>query len=202
MKCGYIRVSSQTQNTARQDILMEQLGVDKVYIDKISGKNTDRPQLQAMLTELERGDTVIVESISRFARNTKDLLELADRLNEKGVEFISKKEGFDTQTPAGRLMLTMFGAIAELERSYILDRSKEGIAIKKANGGYIGENHKGRVRAHVDPIRFESLYQQFSAKSITIGQAAESMSLTEHTLRRRFNERKAAGESYNPNAMQ
>lgn len=80
---------------------------------------------------VREGDVVIVESISRFARNTKDLLELVDQLTEKQVEFISKKEAIDTTTPTGKFMLTVFGAVAELEREYILQRQKEGIAIAK-----------------------------------------------------------------------
>ena len=88
MKVGYIRVSSKEQNTARQEILMEQLGVDKVYLEKVSGKNTNRPELKAMLEFVREGDTVVVESISRFARNTKDLLELIEILQEKKVKAI------------------------------------------------------------------------------------------------------------------
>lgn len=80
MKIGYIRCSSEQQNTARQEVLMKELGVDEVFIDKLSGKNTDRPQLKRMLSYVRKGDTVIVSEISRFARNTKDLLELIDIL--------------------------------------------------------------------------------------------------------------------------
>ena len=122
MKVGYIRVSTQEQNIARQELIMEQLGVDRIYIDKMSGKSADRPKLKEMLSYVREGDTVIVESISRFARNTRDLLELIDTISEKGVEFISKKESIDTTTPAGKFMLTVFAAVAELERGYILDR--------------------------------------------------------------------------------
>ena len=138
MKIGYIRISTTDQNTARQELLMEQLGVDKVYIDRMSGKNTNRPELQKMMEYVRRGDTVVVESISRFARNTRDLLELVEKLTAKGVEFISKKEAIDTTTPTGKFMLTVFGAVAELEREYILQRQREGIAIAKANGIYKG----------------------------------------------------------------
>ena len=106
MKIGYIRVSTQDQNTIRQEVLMEQLGVDQVYIDKFSGKNRNRPELQTMLEFVRKGDVVIVESISRFARNTKDLLELVEQLTAKGVEFISQKEAIDTTTPTGKFMLT------------------------------------------------------------------------------------------------
>lgn len=138
MNIGYIRVSTQEQNTIRQEELMRSLGVDDVYVDRISGKDTNRPELNKMLQFVRKGDTVVVESISRFARNTKDLLTLVEQLTEKGVEFVSKKEAIDTTTPSGKFMLTIFGAVAELEREYILQRQKEGIAIAKANGIYRG----------------------------------------------------------------
>ena len=138
MKIGYVRVSTQEQNTIRQELLMESLGADEVYIDRMSGKSTDRPELKKLMEYVRRGDTVIVESISRFARNTRDLLELVERLSAKGVEFVSKKEAIDTTTPSGKFMLTIFGAVAELEREYILQRQQEGIAIAKANGIYKG----------------------------------------------------------------
>ena len=111
---------------------MESLGVNEVYIDRMSGKSADRPELKKLMEYVRRGDTVIVESISRFARNTFYLLVLVERLTAKGVEFISKKEAIDTTTPSGKFMLTIFGAVAELEREYILQRQKEGIAIAKA----------------------------------------------------------------------
>ena len=143
MKIGYIRVSAADQNTARQEVLMKELGVDEVYIDKASGKSKDnRAQLYTMLEYVRKGDTVIVESISRFARNTKDLLELVEILTKKEVEFVSKKEAIDTTTPTGKFMLTIFGAVAELEREYILQRQKEGIAIAKSEGKYKGRTRK------------------------------------------------------------
>ena len=98
MKIGYIRVSTQDQNTIRQEILMERLGVEQIYIDKSSGKNANRPELRTMLDFVRKGDVVLVESISRFARNTKDLLELIEQLTTKGVEFVSQKEAIDTST--------------------------------------------------------------------------------------------------------
>ena len=143
MKIGYIRVSTTDQNTARQEVLMKELGVNEVYIDKASGKSKDnRAQLYTMLEYVRKGDTVIVESISRFARNTKDLLELVEILTKKEVEFVSKKESIDTTTPTGKFMLTIFGAVAELEREYILQRQKEGIAIAKSEGKYKGRTRK------------------------------------------------------------
>lgn len=138
MKIGYIRVSTEEQNTARQEVLLRELGVDEVFIDKASGKNADRQELQRMMAYVRKGDTVIVESISRFARNTRDLLELVEQLTAREVEFVSRKEAIDTTTPTGKFMLTVFAAVAELEREYILQRQREGIAIAKRQGKYTG----------------------------------------------------------------
>ncbi|MBP1547071.1 MAG: recombinase family protein [Oscillospiraceae bacterium] len=162
MKVGYIRVSTVEQNTARQEVLLEELGVSKVYIDKMSGKSADRPKLKEMLEFVREGDMVVVESISRFARNTRDLLELVDMLTEKGVEFISKKENIDTTTPAGKFMLTVFAAVAELERGYILDRQREGIAIAKSEGKY-----KGRPPKKIDEDLWNELYARWKNGEIT-----------------------------------
>lgn len=180
MRVGYIRVSTAEQNTARQEVLMERMEVDKIYIDRMSGKSKDRPQLKDMLTFVRVGDTVIVESISRFARNTRDLLELVDALTEKGVEFISKKENIDTTTPAGKFMLTVFAAVAELERGYILDRQKEGIAITKSEGKY-----KGRKPAEIDEKLWNSLYLLWSEGKISAVEFMGKMGMKKSTFYRR-----------------
>lgn len=155
MKIGYVRVSTEDQNTIRQEVLMKELGVDEIFLDKASGKNTNRPELQRMLEYVRQGDTVIVESISRFARNTRDLLELVEKLSEKHVEFVSKKEAIDTTTPSGKFMLTIFGAVAELEREYILQRQREGIAVAKRQGKYLGR----KPILHPDFERVTSLWR-------------------------------------------
>ena len=116
MKIGYVRVSTKEQNTIRQEELMKALGADKVYIDRMSGKDMERPELQRMMAYVREGDLVVTESISRFARNTKDLLGLVEQLHKKKVRFVSQKESIDTETPAGKFMLTVFGAVAELVR--------------------------------------------------------------------------------------
>ena len=177
MKIGYIRVSTQEQNTIRQELLMESLGVDEVYIDRISGKNTNRPELQKMMEYVRRGDTVIVESISRFARNTRDLLELIEQLTAKGVEFVSEKEAIDTTTPAGKFMLTIFGAVAELERDYILQRQKEGIAAAKEQGKYTGR--KPQIHPNQDRI-----LQKWRAKEITAVAAMKKLGVSKTTFYR------------------
>lgn len=178
MKIGYIRVSSREQNAARQEELMKSLGVEKVYIDRLSGKDTDRPQLQEMMGYVREGDSVTVESISRFARNTKDLLELTEQLSNKRVQFISQKEDIDTDTPAGKFMLTVFGAVAELEREYIRQRQREGIAIAKAQGKYKGRPEK-------QPEDFAGVYTQWKGKKITATFASRQLGISRSTFYRK-----------------
>lgn len=184
MKIGYIRVSTADQNTARQEVIMQELNVDEVYIDKLSGKSTDRPELQNMIGFVRKGDTVIVESISRFARNTRDLLDLIEQLKAKGVDFVSKKENIDTNTPTGKFMLTVFGAVAELEREYTRQRQSEGIAIAKQNGVY-----KGRKKI-VSPD-FEKAYKKWKAGEITAVKAMELLEMKKNTFYRRVAEYEA-----------
>ena len=178
MKIGYIRDSTQEQNTMRQEALMEALGVDEVYIDRMSGKNTNRPELQKMMEYVRKGDTVIVESISRFARNTRDLLELVEQLTAKGVEFVSKKEAIDTTTPTGKFMLTVFGAVAELEREYILQRQREGIAIAKEQGKYKG-------RKPIVAPEFEQVTAKWRSGAITAAEAMRTLHMSKTTFYRR-----------------
>ena len=179
IKIGYIRVSTQEQNTIRQEILMERLGVEQIYIDKSSGKNANRPELRTMLDFVRKGDVVIVESISRFARNTKDLLELVEQLTAKGVEFISQKESIDTSTPTGKFMLTIFGAVAELEREYILQRQREGIAIAKEQGKYTGRPMK-------TPPDFEKIVRQWRQGEMTAIEARKRLGISKATFYRRL----------------
>ena len=125
MKVCYIRVSSLDQNEARQVEAMKDKGIEKYYIEKISGKDTNRPKLQEMLEYVREGDQVYIHDFSRLARSTKDLLEIVEILNKKGVILKSNKENLDTSTPTGKLMLTMIGAINEFERQNLLERQKE-----------------------------------------------------------------------------
>ena len=178
MKIGYIRVSTAEQNTVRQEELMQKLGVDEIYIDRISGKTTARPELQKMMQYVRKGDTVIVESISRFARNTRNLLDLVEKLTAKGVEFVSQKETIDTTTPTGKFMLTVFAAVAELEREYILQRQREGIEIAKSNGVY-----KGRKPIHRD--NFDAVVSIWRQGNITAVEAMRRLDMKPSTFYRK-----------------
>jgi DNA invertase Pin-like site-specific DNA recombinase len=175
----YIRVSSKDQNTIRQEVKAKEIGipVGNVFIEKVSGKNvTDRPVLTNMMTMLKSGDKLIVDSISRFARNTKDLIELVEQLNEKGVIFVSLKEAIDTTTPTGIFMLTVFGAVAQLEREYIRQRQAEGIAIAVAQGKF-----KGRKPIEY-PKQWDKYYKMIKDGAMTNVEAMKLMDLKKTTF--------------------
>lgn len=184
MKIGYIRCSTSEQNTIRQEVLMESLGVEKVFIDKASGKSTDRPALKEMLEFIREGDCVIVSEISRFARSTKDLLSLLDILQSKKVEFVSQKEKIDTNTPTGKFMLTVFGAVAELQRDYITVSRDEGIAIAKTIPG----KYKGKQKIEVNEKQFAKVYKEWKQGLITAKHAMELLGLKPNTFYRRVKE--------------
>lgn len=177
MKVGYVRVSTQEQNTARQEVLMEQLGVEKIFIDKASGKNTDRPEFKKMMDFVREGDTLVVESYSRLSRSTKDLLETVEKLKEKGVEFVSKKENIDTSTPTGKLMLTVFAGIYEFERENNAIRRDEGIAIAKAKGGV----YQGRKPIEINKALFEVMLAEVRAGDRTNRSAMKKLDLKPNT---------------------
>lgn len=182
MKVGYIRVSTEEQNPIRQEILMKDLGVERVYMDKASGKSrAGRPQLEAMMDFVREGDVVIVESISRFARSTRDLLTLVEQLTEKGVGFVSQKESIDTNTPQGKFMLTVFGAMAELEREQTLQRQREGIAAAKAAGKY-----KGRKPIEIEDSLVKSVHDQWYKREITTSHAVKLLNVSSRTFYRRM----------------
>ena len=181
MQVGYIRISTAGQNTARQEVLMRELGVEMVFIDRMSGKNTDRPQLKEMMAFVRQGDTVVVESISRFARNTRDLLDLVEQLTAKGVEFVSQKEALDTSTPSGRFVLTVFEALAQMERETILQRQAEGIAIAKVKGVYKG-------RKPLERPEFYSVVSDWRNGKISAVEAMGRLRLSKTTFYRKVRE--------------
>ena len=131
-RIGYIRVSTDEQDTIRQEDLMKAQALDKVFTEKISGKDTNRPAYQAMMQYLRAGDVLIIESYSRIARNARDMLEIADELKRKEVALVSLKEKVDTSTPQGQFVFVVFAGLYQLEREQTLQRQAEGIACKKA----------------------------------------------------------------------
>ena len=183
MRVGYVRCSTIEQNEARQLKMMEEQGTEKLFIDKASGKNTDRTAFKEMMAFVRTEDIVIVESISRIARNTRDLLAIVSELTEKGVEFVSLKESIDTTTPQGRFMLTVYGALAELERENNLERQREGIEIAKGEGKY-----KGRKPVEFDEEKFTAVCKNWRDGKMTATAAMKEVGLKPNTCYRRVKE--------------
>lgn len=177
MVVGYMRVSTAEQNEDRQLVTMKKHNVEKIYQEKISAKDTKRAQLNAMLDFVREGDTIIVHDFSRLARSTKDLLEIVELLEKKHVKLISDKENLDTSTPTGKLMLTMLGAIYEFERTNMLERQREGIAIAKEQGKY-----KGRKEVKIE--NFGSYYDRYKTRELNKTQLAKKLGVSRPTLDR------------------
>jgi len=182
---AYIRVSTVEQNEGRQVEMMKSHKIDKTFIEKASGKDTARPELLTMIDYARTGDTIYIESFSRLARNTIDLLKLIEQMNDKGIKVMSLKEGLDTSTATGKLMLTMIGAIATFERENLLERQREGIALAKAEGKY-----KGRQAKEL-PANFKELYDQYQTRVITKSKLAELCEVSRPVMDRLIKEYQA-----------
>lgn len=186
MDVAYIRISDPTQNEARQIKAMEDRGIEKIFLDKCSGKNTNRPELKNMLEFIREGDNLYIESFSRLARSTKDLLDLVEHITTiKKANLISLKENIDTQTPSGRMMLGIIGSIYQFERECLLERQKEGIRIAKEKGIY-----KGRKKIDF-PNEWNNIYSKYKLREITATKAMKMLKLkrtTFYKLKREFEE--------------
>ena len=185
MKIAYVRVSTVEQNEARQIEALKKYGIDKWFTEKVSAKDTNRPQLQAMLEFAREGDTVYIHDFSRLARSTSDLLKMVELLQAKGVHLVSNKESIDTSTPTGKLMLTMLGAIYEFERTNLLERQREGVAIAKSQGKY-----KGRKEIKIDD--FGAQYQRYLNRELSKVQLAKELNISRPTLDKLISEYTAA----------
>ena len=181
MNIAYVRVSTVEQNEARQLEGLNKYNIEKWFTEKISAKNTNRPQLQAMLEFAREGDTIYVWDFSRLARSTKDLLDLVEFIQSKGIHLVSIKENIDSSTPTGKLMLTMIGAINEFERTNLLERQREGIAIAKREGKY-----KGRKEVKVD--NFKEYYDRYKTRQINKVDLAKELNISRPTLNKLIKE--------------
>jgi DNA invertase Pin-like site-specific DNA recombinase len=175
MNIAYVRVSTVEQNEDRQIEALQKHNIEKWFTEKVSGKNTNRPQLKAMLDFAREGDIIFIHDFSRLARSTKDLLDIVEQLNNKGIHLVSNKESIDTSTPQGKLMLTMIGAIYEFERTNLLERQKEGIAIAKRKGIY-----KGRKAINIPD--FDIHYKRYMDREISKSKLAAELNISRPTL--------------------
>jgi DNA invertase Pin-like site-specific DNA recombinase len=173
--CGYIRVSTEAQNTARQEEALEQLKLDKIFIDKASGKDTERPQLTAALAHLREGDTFIIYSMDRLSRSLNDLITTVKSLTAKGVkvQFIKESLTFTgDNNPMANLMLGIMGSLAEWERSIIRERHLQGLSIAKAKGVY-----QGRKKSLSDKQKLE--LQELAATGLSKAELAKKKAYLE-----------------------
>lgn len=176
-KLGYIRVSTLLQNEGRQEQALKKYDLDKVFKEKVSAKDRNRPQLKALLDYAREGDTIYISSFDRLARSTRDLLDLVEQLENENIKLVSLKENLDTSTPTGKLMLTMIGAIAEFERENLLLRQREGIEIAKREGKYTG-----RKAIEIDN-NFIEQYKRYLKREITTKvKLAEILNISRPTL--------------------
>lgn len=184
----YVRVSSMEQKTDRQ--LLAYGEADKVYIDKMTGATKDRPQLQELLEDLKSGDVVVVKSIDRLSRSTKDLLDIVDGIKAKGAGLRILDMNIDTSDKLGEFFLTVLGAIGQLERKTIKERTREGIAIAKAKGKYAGRQ-KGSIALKGDALeRFKKFYSLGMDKT----NLAKEFGVSRPTVYKWIDELKARGE--------
>ena len=176
MNIAYIRVSTAEQNESRQIEGLKKYKIDKIFEEKVSAKDMNRTQLKAMLEFAREGDKIYIWDFSRLARSTKDLLEIVECIEKKGINLISIKENLDTNTATGKLMLTMIGAINEFERANLLERQREGILIAKKKGKFKG-------RKPIDyPKEWDSVYAKWKRREITAGKAMELLDLKRNTF--------------------
>ena len=184
MIIGYVRVSTVEQNEARQLVTMDKYNVEKIFKEKVSAKDTNRPEFKNMLDFIREGDVLVIHDFSRLARSTKDLLNIVEYLNTKKVSIISAKENIDSSTPTGKLMLTMIGAINEFERANLLERQKEGIAIAKKENRY-----KGRKKIEINEA-FKTNYNKYLNRELNKRQLAKLLNVSRPTLDRLIEEYK------------
>lgn len=161
---GYARVSTEQQNLDRQLDALQKYGCDIIYNEKMTGIKRNRPELAKLLDRMTEGDTVVIESLSRLGRSTKDLIELTELLQSKGVHLVSLKESIDTSTSTGKLLFTLMSAIAQFERDVIADRTREGLRAARSRG-----RCGGRPKVDADAVKKAvKLYKtnQYSIKEI------------------------------------
>ncbi len=145
---GYARVSTEQQNLDRQLDALQKYGCEIIYNEKMTGTKRNRPELTKLLDRLTEGDTVVIESLSRLGRSAKDLIELTELFQSKGIHLVSLKESIDTSTSTGKLLFTLMSAIAQFERDVIADRTREGLRAARARG-----RMGGRPKTNPDAVR-------------------------------------------------
>lgn len=181
MKFGYARVSTGKQSVDRQTELLEKEGCDEIIVEAMSGTLASRPELDRLLGKVRKGDVVVVESFSRLARSTKNLLELVEFFNKTGINLVSLKERFDTQTANGRMMLGIIATLSQFERDLIAERTKEGLAVARARG------RKGG-RKPTEKSKIDKAKKLYDTKQFTVEDIIRMVGISRGTFYRHLND--------------
>lgn len=190
MKLGYARVSTDTQSLDRQIDALNNYGVDELLTEKMTGTKRSRPELDRLIDKMRAGDTVVIESLSRLGRSTKDLLALVELFNERGVILVSLKENIDISTPTGKLLVTVLSALCQFERDLTVQRTNEGLTAARARG------RKGG-RPPADKKAIEKALKLYDAKAMSIAEICEVCGISQGTLYKAKNERNNEKENEN-----
>ncbi|WP_312045125.1 recombinase family protein [Anaerotignum sp.] len=177
MVIGYARVSTDKQELLRQEDALKKYGVDELYTEKMTGTKSDRPELNKVKLRAREGDSVVVESLSRLGRSSKDLLILVDEWEKQGITLVSLKESIDTKTPTGKLLITVLSAICQFERDITVQRTKEGLASARARG-----RKGGRPKA--DSKVVEKAIKLYHAQTHSIKEIVDITGISQATLYR------------------
>lgn len=191
MKFGYARMSTKEQNLDQQIDWLRDQGVayQNIYVEKISGVKANRPQFNRLMERLREGDTVLVESFSRLARSTKDLIDIIEMLDGMGVVLVSSKENFDTSTAQGELMLTIVQSFAQFERELIIERTKEGLADARSRG-------KKGGRKPLSKEKVANALKLYDTNSMSLKEIEDITGVSVSTIYRRLREQRANNAAY------
>lgn len=187
---GYARVSTDAQSLDRQIDALNKYGVDELLTEKMTGTKRSRPELDRLIDKMREGDTVVIESLSRLGRSTKDLLALVELFNERGVVLVSLKENIDISTPTGKLLVTVLSALCQFERDLTVQRTNEGLTAARARG------RKGG-RPPADKKAIEKALKLYDAHAMSVAEICEVCGISQGTLYKAKNERKNEKEIEN-----
>lgn len=175
MIIGYARVSTQDQSLDRQIDALKSYGAEQIFEEKITGTIKSRPELDKLKSMLRENDTVVIESLSRLGRSSKDLLALIEEFRERKVTLVSLKENIDISTPTGQLMFTVLAALCQFERDLTVQRTKDGLMAARARG------RKGG-RPAVDPKKVEKALRLYEAQTHSINEIIQITGVSQGTL--------------------
>lgn len=183
MILGYARVSTQDQNLDMQIDALKKYGCERIFQEKITGTKKERPQLDELLKLLRAGDKLVIYKLDRISRSTKHLIELSERFESEGVQFVSIQDNIDTSSPMGRFFFRVMASISELERDIISERTKAGLSSARARG-----RNGGRPKAKKENVK--TALKMYNSKDYSISEIVKATGISQATLYRYINQEK------------